>query len=174
MAALSVRIHLAEYDPRWNSDYSQLAHRVQTALADRIIALEHVGSTSVPGLAAKPVIDMLLTVRDSREETTYVPGLSKQGFTLKIREPDWFEHRVLKSSDIEANLHVFSAGCEEIDRMLMFRDRLRTHEADRERYEQAKRELATREWSSVQEYADAKTDIVRSILACSSFSSRKA
>ncbi len=169
-----MQIHLAEYDPRWNSDYSKLASRVHAALADGVIALEHVGSTSVPGLAAKPIIDMLLTVRDSRDESSYVPALSKRGFTLKIREPDWFEHRVLKSSDIEANLHVFSAGCEEIDRMLMFRDLLRTNEADRGRYERVKRELATREWPSVQEYADAKADIVRSILAGSSFSSRKA
>ena len=84
---------------------------------------------------------------------------------LRIREPDWFEHRVFKGPDTNVNLHVFSAGCPEIDRMLRFRDWLRSNEADRELYERTKRELAAQEWAYVQDYADAKTAVVEEIVA---------
>src|SRR5262249_33131782 len=95
----------------------------------------------------------------------YVPPLERQGFVLRIREPEWFEHRMLKTPDVDGNLHVFSAGCEEIGRMLAFRDRLRAHDDERRLYEGKKRELAARVWRDVQDYADAKTEIVRRILA---------
>ena len=84
---------------------------------------------------------------------------------LRIREPDWHEHRVFKGPDTNVNLHVFSDGCPEIDRMLRFRDWLRTDQADRELYEQTKRELAAREWTYIQDYADAKTLVVEEIIA---------
>ena len=89
----------------------------------------------MPGLSAKPVIDIVLAVADSADESSYVPALEGQGFTLRVREPDWFEHRLFRLPDIDSNLHVFSFGCEEIDRMLVFRDWLRTHEDERRRYE---------------------------------------
>ena len=88
--------------------------------------LEHAGSTSVPGLAAKPRIDIMLAVPDSADEPSYVPALEAAGYVLRIREPDWYEHRVFKGPDTDVNLHVFSAGCPEIARMLLFRDWLRT------------------------------------------------
>jgi GrpB-like predicted nucleotidyltransferase (UPF0157 family) len=158
-------IFLAAYDPRWVRDYETLAARIRGALGEAVVQLEHVGSTSVPGLSAKPVIDILLVVPDSTDEARYVPSLESRGFVLRIREPDWFEHRLLKGTDIEANVHVFSAGCEEPARMLAFRDRLRSNEADRRLYESAKRELAARAWRHVQHYADAKSEVVRAILA---------
>jgi GrpB-like predicted nucleotidyltransferase (UPF0157 family) len=142
-----------------------LADRVRDALAEKVLLLEHVGSTSVPGLSAKPVIDILLAVSDSAEESSYAPLLEKQGFALRVREPNWFEHRLFTARDIDCNLHVFSRGCEEIHRMLAFRDWLRTHEEDRQEYEDAKRTLALRTWKHVQDYADAKSDVVREILA---------
>jgi len=141
-----------------------LAARVRTALSDRALLLEHVGSTSVPGLCAKPVIDMILAVADSADEAAYVPSLEAHGFRLRIREKDWFEHRLLECSEIEANLHVFSKGCPEIDRVLAFRDWLRVNEEDRRLYEDTKRALAVRRWTQVQDYADAKSDVVRTIL----------
>ncbi len=98
------------------------------------LLIEHAGSTSVPGLSAKPIIDVVLAVPDSADEVAYVPVLERAGFTLRIREPDWFEHRMFKSSRYEANIHVFSIGCAEIDRMLLFRDWLRRDEADRQFY----------------------------------------
>jgi GrpB-like predicted nucleotidyltransferase (UPF0157 family) len=130
-----------------------------------VLGLEHVGSTSVPGLSAKPVVDMTLVVADSSDEDKYVPDLEAAGYVLRIREPDWYEHRILKGPDTNVNLHVFSDGCTEVERMVAFRDWLRTHDDDRELYESAKRDLAAREWKYVQNYADAKSEIVRQILA---------
>jgi GrpB-like predicted nucleotidyltransferase (UPF0157 family) len=158
-------IHLAPYDPEWPLQFAQFAGRIREALSDRVLQLEHVGSTSVPGLSAKPIIDMLLAVADSANEAAYVPLLERAGFVLRIREPDWFEHRLLKSPEVDANLHVFSVGCSEIDRMLAFRDWLRGHEDDRLLYERTKRDLAARTWRHVQHYADAKSDVVRRIMA---------
>ena len=157
-------IYLAPYDPAWPSRFLSLAALIRNALAGEVLLLEHVGSTSVPGLAAKPVIDMVLAVSDSSDEAAYVPPLERRGFVLRIREPEWFEHRMLKTPEVDGNLHVFSAGCEEIGRMLAFRDRLRAHDGERRLYEEKKRELAARVWSDVQDYADAKTQIVRRIL----------
>lgn len=126
--------------------------------------MEHVGSTSVPGLCAKPIIDMLLVVEDSANEPSYVPALEAAGFTLRIREPEWFEHRLFKGPDIDINLHVFSAGATEIERMLRFRDWLRANEIDRDNYARAKRDLAQHVWRHVQNYADAKTSIIQEIM----------
>lgn len=158
-------VYLADYDPAWPQLFAQEAARVRAALADRVLLLEHVGSTSVPGLAAKPKIDMLLVVANSADEPAYVPAMEAAGYLLHIREPDWYEHRLFKGPDTEINLHVFSLGCEEINRMLLFRNWLRTNRADRELYERTKRELARQEWKYVQNYADAKSAVVQEILA---------
>ena len=122
------------------------------------------GSTAVPGLPAKPLIDIVLEVADSADEAAYVPAMESAGYVLRIREPDWFEHRVLKGPDTDVNVHVFTAGCEEVDRMLLFRDWLRENAADRELYAERKRELAGREWKYMQQYADAKTAVVDEIM----------
>lgn len=161
---LNSSIHLAPHDPLWGSKYLVLANRVRDALAEKALLLEHVGSTSVPGLSAKPVIDIVLAVSDSSDEPSYVPALENQEFVLRVREPDWFKHRLFGYPHIDSNLHVFTFGCEEIDRMLVFRDWLRTHEDELRRYENAKRELASRTWKHVQNYADAKSGVVREIL----------
>jgi len=157
-------IEISEYDPGWPALYEREAARIRSALGIRVVRLEHVGSTSVPGLAAKPIIDVGLEVPDSAAEEEYVPDLEAAGYVLRIREPDWFEHRVFKGPDTRVNLHVFPAGCEELDRMLRFRDLLRTDAAARERYVAAKRELAGREWRYMQQYADAKTAVVQEIM----------
>lgn len=157
-------IHLALYDPEWPAQYLMLANQIHDALGDKVLLLEHVGSTAVPGLSAKPIIDMVMAVADSADEPAYVPPLEQKGFVLRIRESDWFEHRLLKAPEIQGNLHVFSQGCDEIGRMLTFRDRLRWNEADRILYEKTKRELAGRTWRHTQGYADAKTQVVEEIL----------
>jgi GrpB-like predicted nucleotidyltransferase (UPF0157 family) len=158
-------IHLADYDPEWPRLYEREATRVRDILGDRVSLLEHVGSTSVPGLPAKPIIDMLLAVADSGDEPAYVPSMEAGGYVVRIREPDWHEHRVFKGPDTDINLHTFSDGSSEIARMLAFRDRLRTHDDERERYLQMKRELAARHWVYVQDYADAKGEVVEGIIA---------
>lgn len=162
---LAGQIEIVDYDPRWPERYEREARRVRAALGDRVLMLEHVGSTSVPGLAAKPRIDMLLVVEKSGDEASYVPDLETAGYTLRIREPDWYEHRMFWGPDTDINLHVFSQGCEEIDRMLLFRDWLRNNDEDRQRYENTKRSLARQDWTYTQNYADAKTAVVEEIIA---------
>jgi GrpB-like predicted nucleotidyltransferase (UPF0157 family) len=158
-------IEIAEYDPTWPHMYEMEAARIRSILNDRVVRIEHVGSTSVEGLAAKPIIDIALELPDSSDEAAYVPDLEAAGYVLRIREADWFEHRLFKGPDTNINLHTFSAGCAEVDRMLMFRDWLRTNAADRELYSRTKRELAERDWKYMQQYADAKTVVVREIMS---------
>jgi GrpB-like predicted nucleotidyltransferase (UPF0157 family) len=127
--------------------------------------LEHVGSTSIPGIPAKPVLDVLLAVADSADESAYVPALTDQGYRLHIREPDWEQHRLLKGLDPAVNLHVFTQGSPEISRMIAFRDRCRAHPEERRLYEETKRALAGRVWRYVQHYANAKGEVVEAIIA---------
>jgi GrpB-like predicted nucleotidyltransferase (UPF0157 family) len=162
---LDGRIEISEYDARWPLLYDLEESRIRAALGNRVVLIEHAGSTSVPGLPAKPVIDILLEVRSSADEEEYATALEAAGYTLRIREPDWFEHRLFKGPDTNVNLHVFSQGCEEVGKMLAFRDRLRESAADRELYAATKRDLAARDWKHVQQYADAKAEVVREILA---------
>ncbi len=157
-------IQIADYDATWPRLFEREAERMLTALGNRVLLLEHVGSTSVPGLAAKPRIDILLVVTDSADEPSYVPALEEAGYVLRIREPDWYEHRVFKGPDTDINLHVFSQGCPEIDRMLLFRNWLRNNPSDCQLYERTKRELACQDWKYTQNYADAKTAVVEEIM----------
>lgn len=138
---------------------------IRSVLGDRLLRIEHVGSTSVPELAAKPRLDLLLVVASSADEAAYVPALEAAGYVLRIREPQWHEHRLLTGLDTDVNLHVFSPGCPEIERMLRFRNWLRENKPDRDLYACTKRELARRDWKYTQEYADAKTAVVEEILA---------
>ena len=161
---LAQPIEISDYDPNWALSYEREEARIRSILGDRVIRIEHVGSTSVPGLHAKPVIDIALEVPESAAESAYVPELEREGYVLRIREPDWFEHRLFKGPDREINLHVFTAGCAEVDRMVLFREWLRANNDDRRLYARAKRELAARDWKYMQQYADAKTAVVHEIM----------
>ena len=158
-------IHLAPPDAMWASQYAEVAARIRQALGPVAAVVEHVGSTSVPGLAAKPFIDVLLLVPDPGDEAAYVPGLEAAGFLLHIREPDWHQHRFFRAHDPEVQIHVFAVGSEEAERMLLFRDRLRANRDERKLYEETKRRLAARSWTRIQDYADAKSDVVEAIIA---------
>ena len=162
---LSGRILVVDYRLEWPHLFASQTATIRTALGERVLLLEHVGSTSVPGLTAKPIIDILLVVADPVDEASYVPALERIGYTLRIREPDWYQHRMLRGVEPDVNLHVFGPDCKEVTRMLLMRDWLRENETDRELYARTKRELAQREWKYVQNYADAKTDVVEAILA---------
>ena len=116
-------------------------------------------------MAAKPIVDIGLVVADSADEGAYVPALADAGYVLRIREPDWQQHRLLKTPAANVNLHVFSANCPEIERMLLLRNHLRGNEADRRLYERTKRELAGKPWKYMQDYADAKSGVVEEIIA---------
>lgn len=158
-------VELVEYDPAWPAQYERERARIVGALGDTVVRIEHTGSTSVPGLAAKPIIDITLIVPASSNEAAYVPALEAVGYVLRIREPDWHQHRLLRGPDTSVNLHVFSPGSPELERMVGFRDWLRSHADDRLLYERTKRELASRTWRHVQHYADAKTAVVEEIIA---------
>ncbi len=162
---LAQPIQIVDYDPEWPRLFEREATRIHATLGARVLILEHMGSTSVPGLAAKPKIDMLLVVANSADEPAYVPDMERAGYVLHIREPDWYEHRLFKGPDTDINLHVFSAGCPEIDRVLLFRNWLRGNATDRHLYERTKRELARHNWKYMQNYADAKTTVVEEIVA---------
>ncbi|GHO79008.1 hypothetical protein KSD_67790 [Ktedonobacter sp. SOSP1-85] len=162
---LNGSVTIADYDPAWPELFEREAEKIRAALGERIVLLEHAGSTSVPGLAAKPILDILLVVPNSADEAAYVSALEGAGYVLRIREPEWHEHRMLKGDNPAVNLHVFSPGCPEVERMLLFRDWIRRNEADRLLYEHTKRELARKTWKYTQNYADAKTLVVEEILA---------
>lgn len=162
---LDAPIRLADYDPAWPQLFEREASRIRAALGSGALLIQHVGSTAVPRLAAKPRIDIVLAVADSSDESSYVPPLESAGYVLRIREPGWHEHRLFKGPDTDVNLHVFSTGCAEIERLLRFRDHLRRSNDDRLLYERTKRALAQRTWRYTQDYADAKTQVVEEILA---------
>jgi GrpB-like predicted nucleotidyltransferase (UPF0157 family) len=156
-------ITVVAYDEGWPAQYADLEAAVRAALGDRVLAVQHIGSTSVPGLDAKPVIDADLTVADSADEAAYVPDLEAAGFTLRIREPDWEEHRLLTFERPTTNLHVFSPGSPEPQRHRLFRDWLRSHPEDRAAYATLKAELGTRGFRDGMDYNNHKAALVYDI-----------
>ena len=159
------QIVMVDYDPRWLVKFQKHAKLLSQALEAKALAIEHIGSTSVPGLAAKPIVDITVLVGDSSEEAAYLPALQATGYILWVREPDWHEHRMLKTPELDVHVHIFSAGCEEVTRQLAFRDRLRSNIEDRLRYEALKRKLAKEDWPDMDAYARAKTDMIEEITA---------
>ena len=149
-------ITLAPYDPDWPRLFSREADRLRSVLGKEAVGVEHAGFSIG--------IDILLVVPDSADEPSYVPHLQAAGYVLRIREPEWFEHRLFRGPDTSINLHAFSSGAAEVQRMLRFRDRLRDDDVARERYARTKCDLAERTWRHVQDYADAKTAVVSEIL----------
>jgi GrpB-like predicted nucleotidyltransferase (UPF0157 family) len=158
-------IVVADYDPVWPERFRQEEARIRAALGRAVLSIEHIGSTSVPGLAAKPLVDILLVVEDSANEPSYLPALEEAGYVLRVREPDFDEHRMLRTPQKDVHVHVFSAGSPEIGRYLLLRDRLRQDDGERELYARTKRELATKDWPSVDHYAEAKTEIIEGIIS---------
>jgi GrpB-like predicted nucleotidyltransferase (UPF0157 family)/GNAT superfamily N-acetyltransferase len=156
---------IRDHDPMWSRVFEVQRARIAAAFPEGSVTIEHTGSTSVPGLAAKPIIDITMTVPDPTDEAAYVVALESIGYTFHLREPEWHEHRLLHRDWPRVNLHVFSTGSDEVERMLRFRDHLRRNIVDRDLYADAKRALATREWDDVQDYADAKTDVVADIMS---------
>ena len=157
------QVVLVAYDPTWIQMYEAEAAIIRRALGAKALLVEHIGSTAVPGLIAKPCIDILLAVADSADEAAYVPQLDAAGFVLRMRHPEWNEHRVFKSERINVNLHVWSMGSAEIERHLAFRDWLRTHPDDRDAYADAKRRIAAGHIGTMSDYAEMKTGIVAQI-----------
>src|SRR6516164_481618 len=116
-------IKIADYDPDWPNKFEKHAKIIAGAIGGSLLRIEHIGSTSVPGLAAKPIIDILVVVPNSASESTYLPQLEAAGYVLRVREPNWNEHRMFRTVNKDVHIHIYSAGCVEIQRNLVFRDR---------------------------------------------------
>ena len=165
---LEGKIEVVPYNPDWPAQFESEAGAIRRILGDRVLELEHVGSTSVRGLPAKPILDIDLVVHDSTNESAYVSSLETTGYKLTIREPHWHEHRMLKRSDPSSpavNLHVWTIGSPEAARHKIFRDWLRTHETDRRAYGSHKQALAEQQFRYMHEYNNAKSVLIREILA---------
>jgi GrpB-like predicted nucleotidyltransferase (UPF0157 family) len=156
-------VRVVPYDETWPERAAALIVEMRAALGDRVLALEHIGSTSVPGLAAKPVLDFVLTVADPADEAAYVPSLEPLGLVLHIREPAWDEHRMLTRADRSVNLHVFGPAAPEPRRVVAFRDWLRAHPDDRDAYGALKIALAERGFERVMDYNNHKAALVYDI-----------
>ncbi|MGA8113477.1 MAG: GrpB family protein [Actinocatenispora sp.] len=157
-------ITIEAYDPAWPALYTAERTRILAALGDRAHTVEHVGSTAVPGLSAKNRLDIDLVVADPADEATYVPALEATGYSLRTREPDWYQHRCLWTEGHTVNLHVFGPDCDEHLRHLVFRDWLRTHPEDRDLYEAEKRRAAAASPWSMSAYNGRKAASIIEIL----------
>jgi GrpB-like predicted nucleotidyltransferase (UPF0157 family) len=155
-------IAIVSYDPSWADRFNHERSRILGALGTLARRIDHVGSTAVPGLAAKPIVDIDLSVDDPDDEAAYVPALNRAGYQLRVRERG---HRMLRTQDLSVHVHVCPAGGKWERRHLLFRDWLRVDAADRERYAAAKRQLARRDWPNMNAYADAKTVVIQEITA---------
>jgi GrpB-like predicted nucleotidyltransferase (UPF0157 family) len=132
-------IVIADYDPAWPERFGREEARIRAALGEAALSVEHIGSTSVPGLAAKDIVDVLLVVEDSGDEASYLPALEAAGYVLRVREPDFDEHRMFRTPEKDVHVHIYSAGSKEIECYLLLRDHLREDEQDRELYARTKR-----------------------------------
>lgn len=157
-------VTIVEYDPAWPIRFERRAAELRAVLGGRVRLIEHIGSTSVPGLAAKPVVDIVVGIDDPDDEQAYLPDLEAAGYDLRVREPG---HRCLRIGDPDepVNLHCYPPDGMEVRRYLAFRDRLRASEADRDLYVEAKRELARHEWRDINYYAETKSPAIDEIIA---------
>ena len=155
-------IVVVAYDRAWPERFRAERERIDRALGQTARGVEHIGSTAVPGLAAKPIIDILLVVEDVDDEAAYGPALERSGYVPRVHEPG---HRMFRTLQRDVHVHVYSAGSPEIGRYLLFRDWLRESDADRDAYERVKRQLAAREWEDMNFYTHAKDGIVAEIMA---------
>ncbi len=153
-------IELVDYDPAWRARFDAERRRVVDALGDSV-RVEHIGSTAVPGLVAKPIVDLQVSVADVCDEATYLPSLVAAGYQLRVREGG---HRMMRTPERDVHLHLCDAGSDWEDRHLAFRDRLRSSPADRDRYAAVKRQLAAQGWSSMNAYGVAKSDVIAKIM----------
>ena len=162
----AIGIEMTDPDPAWPRQYDDLARRIRQALGWRVLQLEHVGSTAVPGLTAKPIIDIDLTVANPEREHDYVPALETLGFRLTIREPWWYGHRALRADEPPCNLHVFGFDSPELIRHRIFRDWLRGNPEERDRYAATKRQAASEAnvgGEHVMQYNARKQQVIREI-----------
>jgi GrpB-like predicted nucleotidyltransferase (UPF0157 family) len=154
------KILIADYSQSWPERFERERARIARVLGPALIRIDHIGSTSIPGLAAKPIVDIQASVPDVEDDDQYMSLLESIGYVLRLREAD---HRMLRTPAVTVHVHICSAGSDWERRHLLFRDWLRADERDRRAYEALKRQLAVRDWPDVSEYTAAKTDLVAEI-----------
>jgi GrpB-like predicted nucleotidyltransferase (UPF0157 family) len=145
-------IRVVVYSELWPRRFETERRRIEASLGETARRVEHVGSTAVAGLAAKPIVDIMVTVDDPDDELAYVPQLELVGYVLRVREPG---HRMFRTPARAVHVHIWPADGQDERRHLAFRDRLRSSPVDRKEYERAKRELVGR-WRDMNHYARAK------------------
>lgn len=153
-------VTIVEPDPAWTDRFEAERRKIAEALGLTAVRVDHVGSTAVPGLPAKPIIDIQVSVSDVGDEDSYVPALEQAGYQLRVREPD---HRMLRTPERDVHVHICDCHSQWERRHLLFRDWLRTSAADRQLYTERKRALAQRDWPTMNYYADAKSDVIADI-----------
>ena len=156
--ALTVGLH--DHDARWAQDYLQHRRRILAAVTAVGVDVEHIGSTSVPGLAAKPIVDVVVVVPDITAEEDYLDGLLAAGYELRVREPG---HRLVRTPARDVHVHVYGRGDAAVDEYRLLRDHLRADAGDRALYEGVKRSLLDRRWGDMNAYSDAKDEVIATI-----------
>lgn len=157
-----VQIEVVAHDTDWFARFGVQKEQIQKVLCDVALSIDHVGSTAVEGLAAKPIIDIDLIIENPEDEISYIPALETLGYELTIREPSWYQHRMLKLHYPMVNLHVFGKDCPEHHRHLLFKEWLQTHSDDLADYAAIK-EIAKNNVNTMQDYNQKKQDVVRAI-----------
>ena len=157
-------IRIAEYDSQWPLRFQQWQQRLAAELGETAVRIEHVGSTSVPDLPAKPIVDIQISVRDLEDESNYVPQLERSGNQLRSRDELHRYFRPFSGQPRDRHIHVCASGSTWEREHLLFRDYLRTHVAARDRYAAAKRQAAARWADDGWAYTDAKSLVILSIL----------
>lgn len=160
----AVSIVVVPYRQEWPETFDRHRARIAAALGASAVGIDHIGSTAVPGLAAKPIVDILLVVADSADEDSYLPALESAGYQLRVREPAFEEHRMLRTPERDVHVHVLSAGSSEIQRYLRLRDALRAAPFLRARYQALKHALAAQDWQDMNAYAQAKSGMIETII----------
>lgn len=165
-----MKIHLAPYNPEWSNMYENEAARLRQILGSELADIQHIGSTSVAQLAAKPIIDIMVALHDfGRADAVVVPAMQAAGFVYIDKWNDVLPLRRFfvkedKKGTRLAHLHIVGIDNREWwDRHIRFRDYLRTHPKTRKAYEALKHDLAQREWKDGSEYAGAKTEFIRKV-----------
>jgi GrpB-like predicted nucleotidyltransferase (UPF0157 family) len=157
-----VTVVVQDPDPGWPVRFSAVRDLLEASLGGRALAIEHVGSTAVPGLAAKPIIDVLLTVADVEDEGAYAPALESAGLVLRVREPG---HRMFRFPEKDVHVHVHRPDDPAVTDLLD----LRTDSGGRARTEPCTPRRSGRwpgrEWPDMDHYADAKSAVIAEILS---------
>ncbi|KAK2040764.1 UPF0157-domain-containing protein [Colletotrichum somersetense] len=155
-------------NPEWPAQFEKLKSLIDAALGPVALSVNHVGSTSVPKLPAKAVIDIDLAVADPTDEDAYAPALERVGFQFLVREPEWHEHRFFAMYEpYHCNLHVFKEGTAELVRHIIMKEWLIANDDDRELYARTKMEAAEVSNSlgeEVMDYNLRKENVIREIL----------